>query len=405
MSKNKKKTNTPRRRRGFKLLLLGLFLFAVAGGFLGGLFFAEHAPGTAGQIRELTSDAGSSAVDRLDGWLDISSLQRWLRSLTRSSGTAAPDSTTPIQVFFVPAAKSGASEAEQALIALINGAETSIACAFYEFDLDSIAQALVARHQAGVQVLLVSDSDYSDRSGLGLCRDAGIPVIFDKRSALMHNKFCVVDGRYVWTGSTNITRNGMYENNNNVVLISSVELATNFTNEFTEMFRDHRFGAGSPQNTTWPTLTVAGAEMECYFAPEDGVEEKVVARLAEAREQIAFMAFVFTSKPIAEMMEKRLQAGVQVCGVVEKRNAGSNYSQHKHLNACGSDIYIDGNPNTMHHKVIVVDGQLVMTGSYNFSASAEEKNDENLIMIHDHSIATMFLKEIERVIAAGTKPN
>ena len=185
----------------------------------------------------------------------------------------------------------------------------------------------------------------------------------------------------------------------------SPELATNFTSEFEEMFVQHKFGATSPRNTTWPTLTVSGIDLENYFAPEDGVEKAVVAKLAEAQQQIAFMAFVFTSEPIAEIMGKRLAAGATVRGVVEKRSAGSNYSRHKYLNERGADIYIDGNPNTMHHKVIVVDGELVMTGSYNFSASAEEKNDENLIMIHSPEIAAIFLEEIDRVIAAGTRVN
>jgi hypothetical protein len=59
--------------------------------------------------------------------------------------------------------------------------------------------------------------------------------------------------------------------------------------------------------------------------------------------------------------------------VVEKRSAGSSHSRHKYLNERGADIYIDGNPNTMHHKVIVVDGQLVMTGSYNFQCQRRRK--------------------------------
>lgn len=398
-----KQTKAPRRR--LKLFLLVLFLFAVAGGFLGGLYFAEHAPEKASQITQTASETGNTVAARIRRWLDTTSFRGWFDNLPKLPGTSTQNSNGAIQVFFVPASTAGVSPAEDALVALIDSAQKSIACAFYEFELERIARALIARHKAGVTVALVSDSDYSSEAGIILCRDAGIHVIFDKRSALMHNKFCVVDGKYVWTGSTNITRNGMYENNNNAVLITSSELATNFTSEFEEMFVQHKFGATSPRNTAWPTLTVAGTSLECYFAPEDGVEEKVVAKIAEARQQIAFLAFVFTSGPIAEMMGERLTAGAKVRGVIEKRSAGSNYSRHKSLNELGAEIYIDGNPNTMHHKVIVVDGQLVMTGSYNFSASAEEKNDENLIMIHSPEIATMFLEEIDRVIAAGSRVN
>ena len=358
---------------------------------MGGLYFAEHAPEEAEQITQVASATGSTVAARVRGWLDTTSFRGWFENLPSLPGTSMRNSNGAIQVFFVPTATPGGSDAEQALIALISGAQESVACAFYDFELESVAHALVARHQAGVTVALVSDSDYSDRPGLRLCRDAGIPVIFDKRSALMHNKFCVVDGRYVWTGSTNITRNGMFENNNNAVLIISSELATNFTGEFEEMFVQHK--------------AAACHRIARRLAPEDGVEEKVIAKIAEARRQIAFMAFVFTSEPIAEIMGERLAAGAQVRGVVEKRSAGSRYSRHKYLNERGANIYIDGNPNTMHHKVIVVDGELVMTGSYNFSASAEEKNDENLIVIHSPKIAAMFLEEVDRAIAAGAKVN
>jgi phosphatidylserine/phosphatidylglycerophosphate/cardiolipin synthase-like enzyme len=369
------------------------------------VFFARHAPEEASQVTQAAMEAGNTFLARLRSGLDVSPLMNRLRNSVQSSGMIVQDFRDPVQVFFVPEQEPGKSAAEAALLGLINGAQKNIVCAFYDFELEEIAQALIARHAAGVNVALVSDSDYSGRPGLILCREGGIPVIFDKRSALMHNKFCVVDGRYVWTGSTNITRNCMYENNNNSVLIVSTELAANFAAEFEEMFLQHQFGPRSPKNTRWPTVTVGDTEVECYFAPEDGVQDRILARLEQARKEVAFLAFVFTSEPIAKTMASSLEAGVQVRGVIEKRSAGSRHSRHAYLIERGADIYIDGNPNTMHHKVIVVDGQLVMTGSYNFSAGAEEKNDENLIIIHNTDIAVKFLEEIGRVIADATKSN
>ncbi len=350
---------------GRAFLLTGLFLLAVAGGFLGGVYCF---PGP-----------------------------------VQDDGDTAP-ADTPVQVFFVPGPETDVSLAKEALIGLISSARENVLCAFYDFELERVAHALIERHEAGVQVAVVSDSGYENRPGVMLCQRAGIPVVFDERSALMHNKFCVVDVRYVWTGSSNITRNCMFRNNNNAILIESPEVAVNFTNEFEEMFLHRQFGARSPMNTTYPTVTVAGIGLECYFAPEDGVERAIRARLAESRREIAFMAFVFTSIPIAETMADRVAAGARVRGVIERRSAGSQYSQHQFLSERGAEIYIDTNPHTMHHKVIVVDARLVMTGSYNFSASAETRNDENLIMIHNPDIALLFLEELERIIEAGTRP-
>jgi hypothetical protein len=255
------------------------------------------------QITQAASATGSTVAARVRGWLDTTSFRGWFENLPALPGTSTHTSNGAIQVFFVPTATPGGSDAEQALIALISGARESVACAFYDFELESVAHALVARHQAGVTVALVSDSDYSDRPGLRLCRDAGIPVIFDKRSALMHNKFCVVDGNMCGPGPRTSPATACLKTTTMPLLITSGELATNFTGEFEEMFVQHQFGASSPRNTTWPTVTVAGTSLECYFAPEDGVEEKVVAKIAEARQQIAFLAFVFTSEPIAKRWE------------------------------------------------------------------------------------------------------
>jgi phosphatidylserine/phosphatidylglycerophosphate/cardiolipin synthase-like enzyme len=68
----------------------------------------------------------------------------------------------------------------------------------------------------------------------------------------------------------------------------------------------------------------------------------------------------------------------------------------------GVELRFDGNPDRMHHKVIVIDQQTVITGSYNFSRSAETRNDENLVVLHDAEVAASYLEEFERVFDLGT---
>ena len=75
--------------------------------------------------------------------------------------------------------------------------------------------------------------------------------------------------------------------------------------------------------------------------------------------------------------------------------------EYEHLLNAGLDVRLDGNPRNMHHKVIIIDGQIVVTGSYNFSASAEERNDENTLILHNPDIAAQFLAEFQRVYAAA----
>ena len=230
------------------------------------------------------------------------------------------------------------------------------------------------------------------------CIRAGIPIVFDQRSAFMHNKFCVVDGIHVWSGSTNITENGMYRNNNNAVWVVSPELAANFTTEFAEMFLNRKFGASSPRNTPHPVLMLGGIVIENYFAPEDGVGREIISEIEDARRRIDFMVFAFTCRDIAQALAARMAAGVEVRGLIEARNAGSKHSQHRFLEQHGAEIHLDKNPFNMHHKVMILDRKTVITGSYNFSRNADTQNDENVIIIHDPGVAENYLREMESLL-------
>jgi phosphatidylserine/phosphatidylglycerophosphate/cardiolipin synthase-like enzyme len=77
-----------------------------------------------------------------------------------------------------------------------------------------------------------------------------------------------------------------------------------------------------------------------------------------------------------------------------KSNVGTEYDLFKQA---GLDVYVDGNEGQMHHKVMIVDGKIVITGSYNFSNSAETRNDENLVIFYNEQIADFFLEEFQRV--------
>ena len=319
-------------------------------------------------------------------------------SLITTAGDGCP-TLPPIQVYFAPPQPGDPDPIDQALLRLINSAKTSVDCAFYELELPAAADALVARHQAGVRVGIVSDSDYAERPAVRRCAAAGIPVMFDGRPAFMHDKFCVVDGRFVWTGSTNITEKCMYKNNNNSVLIDSTDLAKDFAAEFGEMFDAHQFGPGSPKNTPFPQVPLSdGTKIECYFAPEDDAGD-ALARFAEsARDRIDFAAFSFTSKELAEAMDARMQAGVRVRGVFEKRGANSPSSKYKWLGEHGAAVQTDTNPANLHDKFLVVDSAAVATGSFNFSRNADEHNDENLLIIHNPTLARKYVEEVDRLM-------
>lgn len=295
---------------------------------------------------------------------------------------------------------------DEHLVAAINQAQSSVDVAAYDFDLQSVADALIAAHGRGVPVRFVTDSDNADEDAVLALQDAGIPVVEDRRdSGLMHDKFVVIDGQWVWTGSWNLTENCTYRNNNNAVLIASAALAENYAAEFEEMFAG-AFGPTSPAETPNPRISITfqtadgqthEVAVENYFSPEDGVAAHLIAEIERAQSRIRFMAFSFTSDEIADALIERARAGVIVQGVFEKRNAESEYGQYSRLRDAGLDVWLDGNPYIMHHKVIIIDDATVILGSYNFTANAENANDENLLIIRDPEVAAHFVVEFGRV--------
>ncbi len=289
---------------------------------------------------------------------------------------------------------------DERLAAAIDKAQKSVEVAAYDFDLTRVADALIAAKKRGVRVRVVTDTDNVDERAVRDIKKAGIFVVDDGRSAIMHNKFVVIDGSTVWTGSWNLTENGTYRNNNNAIALQSVRLAENYATEFEEMFEEESFGPTSPADTPHPSLKIGDVAVENYFAPEDKVADKLVSLLDSAQSSIRFMAYSFTHDGIGKAMRDRAKAGVRVQGIFEDRGTGSQYSEYGKLKKVkGAEVRLDGNPYIMHHKVIIIDDETVVLGSFNFSASADEKNDENVLVVHSAEFAAHYLAEFQRVWA------
>lgn len=320
-----------------------------------------------------------------------------------------PESPDPIKVFFTDPADPnadtyrGGPDAE--LARAIDQAHLSVDVAIMHVNLWSIRDALIDAHRRGITVRVVVESDNLDELEVEDIREAGIPILGDRREALMHHKFVVIDDREVWTGSMNFTVNGGYKNNNNLVRIRSTRIAENYKTEFDEMFEDDLFGNQSRPNTPHPSVTIDGTLIESYFAPEDDTGDRIVQLIGEAEESIHFMAFSFTSDSIGAAMIEQAYRGISVSGVFEESQYYSNIgTEYDNLLSSGVDVRLDGNRFNMHHKVIIIDRDTVIMGSYNFSKSAETHNDENTLIIHSIQIADLFMEEFEQVYTAASNP-
>lgn len=288
----------------------------------------------------------------------------------------------------------------QALIDGLGRAQRTLDIAVYELDDDAIADAVIAAHRRGVQVRVVTDTDYLGENAMLRVMADSIPVVGDAREPFMHHKFAVVDGAEVWTGSMNYTLNDAYRNNNVLIHIRSVRLAENYTAEFEQLFTRQSFGqAGRPPN---PTLTLSGTLVENAFSPDGGVADRVLDVLRTAQSSVHVMAFAFTRTDFGDALLERSQAGVTVQAVFERRqvSAGSD-AVFNLFSAAGLPARLDGNRYNLHTKAMVVDGSIVVFGSYNFSRNAEEQNNENILIVHSPELAAAFEAEFQKVWAVA----
>lgn len=316
-----------------------------------------------------------------------------------SSGGSSGSTSGAIAVFFTdPLSGATSGGVEDELVAALDGAQKTVDVAIYNISLPNVTDALLAAHERGVKVRMVMESESMDNKSSESLLDAGIEIIGDNREGLMHNKFVVIDSKEVWTGSFNFTSTAAYKDFNNLLRIRSTRAAQDYTAEFEEFFAEGKFGPAGEANTPYPNVTIDGIACEFYYSPDDGVTDQIVAEIEQARESIVFMAYSFTSDPIAEAINARAADGVSVRGVFdESQNSSNKGGEYDAFLDAGYDVKLDGISGLQHSKVIIIDGKTVITGSFNFSASAENNNDENIVIIHDAGIAAQYLQAFEPI--------
>jgi phosphatidylserine/phosphatidylglycerophosphate/cardiolipin synthase-like enzyme len=117
------------------------------------------------------------------------------------------------------------------------------------------------------------------------------------------------------------------------------------------------------------------------------------------------MSFSFTHNALGNAMLTRATNGVDVKGIFETRASETEFSELPYLYCAGLSLKQDGNPGTFHHKVIIIDDEIVITGSLNFSENADDSNDENVLVISNQDIAAQYLAEFERRWAEAEEPD
>jgi phosphatidylserine/phosphatidylglycerophosphate/cardiolipin synthase-like enzyme len=331
----------------------------------------------------------------------------------------APQGMPPwLTVYFTqPGANEEGGTLDEVVVRALDAARVSIDLVSFDFNLPSITRALGRAQKRGVKVRLVVDqvngslqlraSDAPDgRSydALRAIRSLGIPMVNGGRSSgLMHSKFIIIDQTLLFTGSWNLSANDTYRNDNNLLAITSQRLIANYQAKFNEMFQNKRFGAQAKVGAQFPLVRADGFVVSNYFSTPDDVMEKLIAHVNRAQKSIDFMAFTYTHPGLAQAMLNRARAGVAVRGIIENR--GASRGALVPLACAGLPVRLDGNKATMHHKVIIIDQEVVITGSFNFTGAADSDNDENVVIVKSPAVASKFINEMERVYNLGRAPD
>ncbi|MCX5819271.1 MAG: phospholipase D family protein [Deltaproteobacteria bacterium] len=143
-------------------------------------------------------------------------------------------------------------------------------------------------------------------------------------------------------------------------------------------------------------VDIGHAPVEVYFSPNNGATEAIVREIDRARSEILVQAYSFTSAPIAKALLKAHKRGVKVQAILDKSQKTQKFSSASFLTNSGIPTYIDDKHAIAHNKIIIIDKAVVITGSFNFTKAAEEKNAENLLIIRSKELAKPYLENWQR---------
>jgi phosphatidylserine/phosphatidylglycerophosphate/cardiolipin synthase-like enzyme len=277
---------------------------------------------------------------------------------------------------------------DRALIGLIDSAQQSLDIAVYHLTLPAVMEALYRACGRGVRVRLVTESEQSRPNRLPGC----VELRLDRNGRAMHDKFMIVDGQTVWTGSANWTANSFYYDANDALIMKNMAIAGAYETEFKEMFVRGRYGP-QKRDLSEERFTVGGVPVEVYFGPSDRPRARLIELLENAKDSIRIALFTLTDDEVYGALEEARGRGVSVDAVWDFTGLdGCLYADVDELLGQGVGV-LDALPGLLHHKYAVIDDRLVITGSTNWSKSGFDHNDENLLVILDEGIAERYIED------------
>ena len=334
-----------------------------------------------------------------------------------------------IKVYFGPEEQGGKDSLLQPILDFIGQAKKrqNLMIAVQEVDNPAIADAIIEARLRGVVIDLVIEQSYllADKKpkDAATAKEPGgkheinrelfnailrstADVKVDFNPDIFHQKFMIL-GNKVLTGSTNFTTTGVTKNLNHVVVIDDAEVANAYKKEFAEI-REGRFGKFSVAHGPAPKeAKVSGIRVKPLFAPDHGPEMEIMKQILKAKKRIDFAAFTFAkSSGIDDALIAAHRNGIQVRGVLDRRQANQKWAAKLPLKDAGVDIFVAGGRGKLgkvHHKMMTIDDKISIYGSFNYTKPANKSNDENIVIIGDLEEADASVRKAQAKIAVAAR--
>lgn len=336
-----------------------------------------------------------------------------------------------LELYMGPQQVGGPDDLKQVIVDFIDGAERRLEVAVQELDSMDIGRAIIRARQRGVVVKLVLEGLYLvepdailepfemtgthevNRQIHNAALRATVDVKSDFNPSTFHQKFIVRDYESVLTGSTNFTDTGTSTNLNHLVVMHDKDVALAYRREFREIQRG-RFGKQSEHSDVPEYATVSNIPIKILFAPDHNPEMEIMKQMSKASRRIDFAIFTFAqSSGIDDTMMALARGGIDIRGAMDGKQANQDWAATHPIHEAGVDLHIvygQGPLRKLHHKLMVIDEQIIVAGSFNYTGPATKLNDENIVIIGGSSddnpesraeqriLAKYALDEIDRII-------
>ncbi|MCX5797212.1 MAG: phospholipase D-like domain-containing protein [Elusimicrobia bacterium] len=340
----------------------------------------------------------------------------------------APIADVPFHGLRLPAAQfseEGPGWMSSKLIAAMDATQDTMDLALLEVMHRDLVAAVLRAHARGVKVRIVIDSIhvYPEKPGqhrsdeIQQLLDAKVPLRILRggdRFGLMHNKFAVLDGQLVWSGSANWSRAADNVHQENATYTNDAHRVSGFQEVWGWMWglgkpfgepAGRADGRTPPQDSQRP-VRFHGEGFPAYaFAPGDGAEGWLLQAIKLSRRTLDIAMFSCTSGRIQSALLEARSRGVKVRIVFDK-------AQFRYLPPMmwfvdnGFDVLLGEGfrpgKSAMHHKFVVFDGELVQNGSYNWTDNAKFNNFENVQFWDDPALVAKYLAGYERLRARSS---